>query len=94
MSESQRTTDHQKIKAWAEARGGVPAKIKDTGKQSSDGVLRIHFPERSNNDEEFEEISWNNLFENFDSNKLDFLYQDEKAGGEESTFHKFIERGS
>ncbi|RFZ84137.1 hypothetical protein DYU05_00425 [Mucilaginibacter terrenus] len=92
MSESVRTTDHKKIQKWAESRGGVPAKIKDTGKDDADGVLRIHFPKNSDNDDKFEEISWEDFFENFDDNKLDFLYQDKKADGEQSTFHKFVNR--
>jgi hypothetical protein len=55
-------------------------------------VLRIHFPENSDNDDRFEEISWEDFFENFDENELDFLYQDKKADGETSTFHKFVSR--
>jgi anaerobic selenocysteine-containing dehydrogenase len=92
MSASVKTHDHKKIQRWAEERGGVPAKIKATGKDEESGVLRIHFPKRSKDDEQFEEISWDDFFDNFDENKLDFLYQDEKADGETSTFHKFVER--
>ena len=92
MSTSNQTHDHKKIRQWAEERGGVPAKIKNTGKTDDDGVLRIHFPENSDNDDRFEEISWDDFFENFDENKLDFLYQDKKADGETSTFHKFVSR--
>jgi hypothetical protein len=88
MSDSQTTRDHSEIKRWAEERGGVPAKIKDTGKNETDGVLRIHFPDQSKDDDSFEEISWDDFFENFDKSELRFLYQDKKAG--ESTFHKFI----
>lgn len=91
MSEALTTHDHKKIQQWAEERGGVPAKIKDTGKEEDDGVLRIHFPEHSKSDR-FEEISWDDFFENFDENNLDLLYQDKKADGEPSTFHKFVER--
>ena len=90
MSSSKTTIDHNEIKAWAEERGGVPAKIKATGKDDNDGVLRIHFPEKSDNDDRFEEIPWEDFFENFDKSKLAFLYQDQKADGEESTFHKFV----
>jgi len=91
MSESAQTHDHKKIQKWAEERGGVPAKIKDTGKTNSSGVLRIHFPQNSKSND-FEEISWEDFFKNFDKHKLSFLYQDKKADGEESTFHKFVER--
>lgn len=90
-SESSTTHDHKKIQKWAEERGGVPAKIKHTGKSEDEGVLRIHFPKHSHNDS-FEEITWEEFFENFDDNKLDLLYQEKKADGETSTFHKFVER--
>jgi hypothetical protein len=92
MSTSGQTHDHSKIQKWAEERGGIPAKIKDTGKADDEGVLRIHFPKNSNNDDRFEEVSWEDFFENFDENELDFLYQDKKDNGETSTFHKFISR--
>ncbi|MDF3078793.1 MAG: hypothetical protein K0S09_2682 [Sphingobacteriaceae bacterium] len=92
MSTSNQTHDHQKIKEWAEDRGGVPAKIKGTGKDEDDGVLRIHFPKNSDNDDRFEEVEWDDFFANFEENKLDFLYQDKKADGETSTFHKFVQR--
>lgn len=88
---SEKTHDHKEIKKWAEARNGIPAKIKGTGKDKGDGVLRIHFPNHSDSDN-FEEISWDDFFEEFDDSKLDFLYQDKKADGETSTFHKFVSR--
>ncbi|MEX2591396.1 MAG: hypothetical protein WD426_01395 [Anditalea sp.] len=91
MSTSDRTHDHQSIKKWAEERNGIPAKIKGTGKNKEEGVLRIHFPEHSDSDD-FEEISWEDFFTDFDKNKLDFLYQEKKADGESSTFHKFVAR--
>lgn len=90
MSKSGETKDHELIKEWVESRNGIPAKIKGTGKNQDEGILRIHFPDNSENDEQFEEISWDDFFENFDKNKLIFLYQDEKDSGEKSTFHKFI----
>jgi hypothetical protein len=92
MSTSAQTHDHKKIQKWTEEREGVPAKIKNTGKSEDSGVIRIHFPKNSDSDDKFEEVSWDDFFENFDKNKLDFLYQDKKANGEISTFHKFVER--
>lgn len=88
---SKRTRDHNVIKKWTESRKGVPAKIKGTGKEKGDGVLRIHFPDHSDSDD-FEKISWEDFFEEFDDSKLDFLYQEKKADGETSTFHKFVSR--
>jgi hypothetical protein len=92
MSTSNQTHDHEEIRKWTEERGGIPAKIKNTGKDDDDGVLRIHFPKNSDNDDRFEEISWVDFFENFEESKLDFLYQDKKTDGETSTFHKFVSR--
>lgn len=90
MSETKTTRDHQQIKKWTEERGGVPAKIKNTGDDATDGILRIHFPDASDQDDKFEEIEWNDFFENFDESGLSFLYQEEKKDGEKSTFHKFV----
>ncbi|WP_207425530.1 hypothetical protein [Pedobacter sp. SYSU D00535] len=93
MSSSSETThDHKKIQEWAEARGGVPASVKNTGRGDDEGVLRIHFPDHSDNDDRFEQIEWEDFFEKFEEKKLDFLYQDKKADGEVSTFHKFVAR--
>jgi len=93
MSTSTQTHDHNKIKSWAEERGGVPAVVKDTSSSDSEGVLRIHFPDNSDSKDELEKISWEDFFDNFEKNKLDFLYQDKKSDGKQSTFHKFVNRG-
>ncbi|MDB5010837.1 MAG: hypothetical protein JWQ06_1626, partial [Mucilaginibacter sp.] len=58
MSTSVKTHDHKKIQKWVQEREGIPAKIKNTGDEKDDGVLRIHFPKHSNSDDRFEEISW------------------------------------
>jgi len=91
MSTSKQTNNHTEIKKWTEARGGVPAKVKGTGKKSDVGILRIHFPKHSENNDDLEEISWNDFFDEFDKNQFIFLYQDEKSDGEQSTFHKFVD---
>jgi hypothetical protein len=41
-----------------------------------------------------EEIEWEQFFKTFNESELAFLYQDEKAAGHPSTFHKFIHRES
>ncbi len=92
MSTAKQTHNHATIKAWVEKQGGVPAIIKDTHTQNSEGLLRIHFPKHSKDNDSFEEISWDKFFEELDSNQLDLLYQEEKQDGEDSTFHKFVER--
>lgn len=93
MSTSKQTHDHDEIKNWAAERGGVPAKVKGTGGNADDeGILRIHFPENSENQDTLKEIQWEDFFQEFDEENLDFLYQETKADGEVSTFHKFVKR--
>jgi len=93
MSSSKQTHNHATIKAWAEKHGGVPAMVADTDKgKNGGGILRIHFPKHSDSKSDLKETDWDAFFKVFDENKLDFLYQDKKADGEESTFHKFVER--
>lgn len=48
MSTAKQTRDHKEIKSWVESKGGVPAIVKGTDKNEG-GVLRIHFPENSDN---------------------------------------------
>jgi hypothetical protein len=92
MSSTQQTHNHQTIKDWAEQREGVPAKVKGTGGDSDEGILRLHFPKKSPNNEDFEEIEWDDFFENFEENNLDLILQDKNKDGEISTFHKFVKR--
>jgi hypothetical protein len=40
MSNSKRTTDHSKIRRWAEARDGKPACVRSTGGADDVGLLR------------------------------------------------------
>lgn len=91
MSESKKTTDKEAIRNWAEARDGVPAFVKNTESGDS-GVLRIHFPKASNNDDQFDEISWDKFFDQFEKNKLAMVYQEKKDSGESSTFYKLVSR--
>ena len=92
MSSSKQTHDHDTIKAWAEKHDGVPSIVADTEDGKGGGILRIHFPKNSESKSDLKEIDWETFFKTFDEQKLDFLYQDKKADGEESTFHKFVER--
>jgi hypothetical protein len=83
MSEATTTNDHDKIRAWAEARNGHPAVVRTKG---PGGILRIDFGEP---EEGLEEISWDEFFRIFDENDLTFLYED---NGGRSRFNKFIRR--
>ncbi|EDM38588.1 hypothetical protein PBAL39_20985 [Pedobacter sp. BAL39] len=91
MSVAHQTTDHQQIKDWTVERGGVPAKVKDAS-QAGGALLRIHFPKHSEHKNELEEIDWDDFFTEFEKDELEFLYQNKKGDGAQSTFHKFVER--
>jgi hypothetical protein len=84
-SETKTTTDHDEIRRWAEEHGGRPARVKDTN------ILRIDFPGGAG-DDELEDISWDEWFQIFDSQNLAFLYQERRADGDDSTFHKLVSR--
>lgn len=86
MSSARTTTDHEEIKAWAEARNGHPARVKTGG---PGGILRIDFDEP---EERLEKITWEEFFDIFERNDLAFLYQEEVSGGGVSRFNKFVER--
>lgn len=89
---SHTTTDHEKIKRWAEERDGKPARVRGTGDDEDPGLLRIDFPGGA--EESLEEISWDEFFDKFEEKDLAFLYQDTMVDGSESRFFKFIHRES
>ena len=55
--------------------------------------MRIDFPGGAG-ENQLEHISWEEWFETFDDAKLAFLYQEQKASGEDSTFFKLVSRES
>jgi len=85
------TTDHAVIRGWAEARGGRPAEVAQTGDGQDPGVLRIAFPGQGSEDA-LRTIGWDDFFDKFDRNKLAFVYQDRLKDGEISRFSKFVSR--
>jgi hypothetical protein len=87
--ESKTTADHDTIRRWAEERGGKPASVRGTQSGDEPGVLRIDFPGGAG-EESLEHLSWEEWFRKFDESGLAFLYQDEKASGEGSTFFKLV----
>jgi hypothetical protein len=89
-SKTKTTTDHDEIRRWVEEHGGKPVSVRGTGNGDA-GVLRIDFPGGAGQDE-LEPLSWDEWFEKFDENDLAFLYQEEKASGEDSTFFKLVSR--
>jgi hypothetical protein len=92
MTDAVKTTDHETIRQWVEERNGKPASVAGTGKGDEDvGLLRIDLVEEGE-DDSLDEISWDEFFEKFEERQLAFLYQDQKANGEPSTFNKLVVR--
>jgi anaerobic selenocysteine-containing dehydrogenase len=87
MSEAKKTTDRKEIEKWATQHGGVPSIIKGTEDDGKgEGVLRIHFPKKSKDNDSFEEISWDEFFKEFEDKKLAILLSPD------SNFSKLVKR--
>ncbi|WP_052666052.1 hypothetical protein [Nitriliruptor alkaliphilus] len=91
-NETNTTTDHDTIRAWAEEHGGVPANVRGTADGEGAGVLTLDIVGYGAGEEELEHIEWDAWFEKFEDAGLAFLYQEQKASGEDSTFFKLISR--
>jgi hypothetical protein len=89
-SDTRTTTDHDEIRRWVEEHGGKPAIVRGT-RDGDSGVLRIDFPGGAGEDQ-LEPVSWDEWFRIFDRNDLALLYQESRAGGEDSTFFKLVSR--
>jgi hypothetical protein len=79
------TTSHEVIRTWAESRGGVPATVPGTEHGDHLGVLRLDF---GGDSESLRHVSWDEWFATFDARKLNFLYQEERKDGNQSTFFR------
>ena len=92
MTDARTTTDHHEIRQWVEERNGKPASVPGTSKGGKEvGLVRIDFAE-DGDDDRLEEISWDEFFDRFEERQLAFLYQEQKANGEPSTFNKLVLR--
>ncbi len=79
------TTHHEVIRQWAESRGGRPATVPGTEHGDHLGVLRIDFGDTN---AELREVSWEEWFGTFDDRRLNFIYQEERTDGNQSTFFR------
>lgn len=80
------TTSHEVIKQWAESRNGTPATVEGTEHGDHLGVLRIDFPGYGGG--KLKHVSWDEWFETFDERQLNFIYQETKSDGSQSTFFR------
>ena len=79
------TTSHDVIRAWAEERSGVPATVEGTEHGDHLGVLRFDF---GGDSERLREVSWEEWFRTFDDRRLNFIYQDTRSDGRQSSFFR------
>ncbi len=79
------TTSHEVIRQWAEARGGRPATVEGTEHGDHLGVLRFDFGEAT---PKLRPVTWDEWFATFDDRRLNFIYQEERSDGRQSTFFR------
>ncbi|WP_309071520.1 Rho termination factor N-terminal domain-containing protein [Arthrobacter sp.] len=84
------TTHHEVIKEWAEERGGVPATVDGTEHGDHLGVLRFDF---GGDDDNLRHVSWEEWFKTFDERQLNFIYQENRSDGNQSTFFRLENPG-
>jgi hypothetical protein len=80
------TTNHDVIRAWAEARGAKPATVPGTERGDRLGVLTLDFPGYGG--ENLREVSWDEWFRTFDERGLRFIFQEHTKDGSESNFFR------
>lgn len=66
--------------------------VKGTGSEEDVGIIRLHFPEFSEENEKLEPIEWDEWFGEFDQRSLTLLVEDTTAGGSQSNFNKLVNR--
>ncbi|MCU4740133.1 hypothetical protein OB955_03160 [Halobacteria archaeon AArc-m2/3/4] len=75
--ERQMTTDRDRIRSWVEKRDAVPAARHEGGAESTTGEHT--FVHRDDVGDEYEERSWDEFFETFESDDMVFIYHDEAS---------------
>jgi hypothetical protein len=84
-SETVVTTDHDEIKAWADAHGARPVQVLGSG----DVVLDLPQIEMH---EITRPVDWDAWFDAFETWKLAFLYQSRRADGTEPIHNELVAR--
>jgi hypothetical protein len=82
------TRQHDKIRSWAEARGGRPATVPGTEHGDHLGVLGIDFPGYKTDN--LQRVSWDRWFGTFDDRSLEFVYLEVKKDGTQSNFFRLV----
>lgn len=89
------TTDHQKIKQWAEKHQARPVLIDDPNAGADDPMIRLDFPGSFDNqdiaDSKTHEIDWDQFFKLFEELNLAFVLSDQEITDPSEKF-KFVKR--
>lgn len=80
------TTNHDVIRAWAEARGAKPATAPGTERGDRLGVLTFDFPGYGG--ENLRHVTWDEWFRTFDERGLRFIFQEHTRDGNDSNFFR------
>lgn len=91
MATSVTTTSLEDIKKWAIAKNGKPVRVKDSRFGLAVGVISIYFP-GFYNENNLVEISWEEWYDIFNLQKLEFLYRDHVIAGQKIAFFQLVNR--
>jgi hypothetical protein len=73
------TIDHERIRQWAQKKGGRPAAVARTHSGGDVGIIRIMFPDAPGSEHQaLTEISWDEFFREFEERKLALVYDEER----------------
>ena len=88
MATTIKTVDQNIIKAFAQARNGLPAMVDQTLDGYNSQPLRIHFDEVDNQDDfDINPVSWEVFFTQMRNRELAFAYEED---GDDPYFYEFV----
>lgn len=85
LAQGKITIDRKVIQTWASARQGSPALVRKGGEPA----LAIVFPDAAHEQID-RELTWKEFFEQFEQQKLVFMYQETESAEELSRYFVFI----
>ena len=91
-SDTRTTTDHTAIQDWAKEHDAVPAAVRGTTDEASLGVLTFDVRGYGADETDLQHVEWDEWLQAFEDNGLAFVYQEQKASGEDSTFFRLVNR--
>ena len=90
------TGDHDEIRQWAEARGGVPMIIDHPVARADKIGIRIDFPGETHEVlmSETRPATWGEFFRVFDDQELLLSYDDDPSSNDPTEWYRFEKRGA